>query len=45
VIRYLMDQHQLKRADLVPLLGNAERVLITRLSGGGQNGRSKICRD
>ncbi len=24
--RYLMDQHQLKRADLVPLLGNAERV-------------------
>jgi HTH-type transcriptional regulator/antitoxin HigA len=25
-IRYLMDQHRLKRADLVPLLGNAERV-------------------
>ncbi len=26
VIRYLMDQHGLRRADLVPLLGNAERV-------------------
>jgi HTH-type transcriptional regulator/antitoxin HigA len=26
VIRYLMDQHGLKRADLVPLLGSAERV-------------------
>jgi HTH-type transcriptional regulator/antitoxin HigA len=26
VIRYLMDQHGLKRADLVPLLGTAERV-------------------
>jgi len=26
VIRYLMDQHGLKRADLVKLLGNAERV-------------------
>jgi HTH-type transcriptional regulator/antitoxin HigA len=26
VIRYLMDQHGLKRADLVPLLGNAERL-------------------
>jgi HTH-type transcriptional regulator/antitoxin HigA len=26
VIRYLMDQHRLTRADLVPLLGNAERV-------------------
>jgi antitoxin component HigA of HigAB toxin-antitoxin module len=25
VIRYLMDQHGLKRADLVPLLGGAER--------------------
>lgn len=25
-IRYLMDQHRLKRADLVPLLGGAERV-------------------
>jgi len=25
-IRYLMDQHGLKRADLVPLLGSAERV-------------------
>lgn len=26
VIRYLMDQHGLKRADLVPLLGSAEQV-------------------
>jgi HTH-type transcriptional regulator/antitoxin HigA len=26
VIRYLMDQHGLKRTDLVPLLGSAERV-------------------
>jgi HTH-type transcriptional regulator / antitoxin HigA len=26
VIRYLADQHGLKRADLVPLLGGAERV-------------------
>ena len=26
VIRYLMDQHGLKRADLVPLLGSADRV-------------------
>ena len=26
VIRYLMDQHGLKRADLVPLLGSAERA-------------------
>jgi HTH-type transcriptional regulator/antitoxin HigA len=26
VIRYLMDQHGLNRADLVPLLGSAERV-------------------
>ena len=26
VIRYLMDQHGLKGADLVPLLGSAERV-------------------
>jgi antitoxin component HigA of HigAB toxin-antitoxin module len=26
VIRYLMDQHRLKRADLVPLLGSAKRV-------------------
>jgi len=26
VIRYLMDQHGLKRADLVRLLGSAERV-------------------
>jgi len=26
VIRYLMDQHGLTRADLVPLLGSAERV-------------------
>jgi HTH-type transcriptional regulator/antitoxin HigA len=26
VIRYLMDQHRLKRADLVPLLGSVERV-------------------
>jgi HTH-type transcriptional regulator / antitoxin HigA len=26
VIRYLMDQHGLKRADLGPLLGSAERV-------------------
>jgi HTH-type transcriptional regulator/antitoxin HigA len=26
VIRYLMDQHRLKKADLVPLLGNAGRV-------------------
>lgn len=26
VLRYLMDQHGLKRADLVPLLGTAERV-------------------
>jgi HTH-type transcriptional regulator / antitoxin HigA len=26
VIRYLMDQHGLKRAELVPLLGSAERV-------------------
>jgi HTH-type transcriptional regulator / antitoxin HigA len=26
VIRYLMDQHRLRRADLVPLLGSAERV-------------------
>jgi HTH-type transcriptional regulator / antitoxin HigA len=26
VIRYLMDQHGLKRADLVSLLGSAERV-------------------
>jgi HTH-type transcriptional regulator/antitoxin HigA len=26
VVRYLMDQHGLKRADLVPLLGNAERA-------------------
>jgi HTH-type transcriptional regulator/antitoxin HigA len=26
VIRYLMDQHGLKRADLVPLLGSAERT-------------------
>jgi HTH-type transcriptional regulator / antitoxin HigA len=26
VICYLMDQHGLKRADLVPLLGSAERV-------------------
>jgi HTH-type transcriptional regulator/antitoxin HigA len=26
VIRYLMDQQGLKRADLVPLLGNAKRV-------------------
>jgi HTH-type transcriptional regulator / antitoxin HigA len=26
VIRYLMDQHGLKRADLVPLLGSAKRV-------------------
>jgi HTH-type transcriptional regulator/antitoxin HigA len=26
VIRYLMDQHGLKRADLLPLLGTAERV-------------------
>jgi HTH-type transcriptional regulator/antitoxin HigA len=26
VLRYLMDQHGLKRADLVPLLGTANRV-------------------
>jgi HTH-type transcriptional regulator/antitoxin HigA len=26
VLRYVMDQHGLKRADLVPLLGSAERV-------------------
>jgi HTH-type transcriptional regulator/antitoxin HigA len=26
VIRYLMDQHGLKRADLDPLLGSADRV-------------------
>jgi HTH-type transcriptional regulator/antitoxin HigA len=26
VIRYLMDQHGLNRADLVPLLGSVERV-------------------
>ena len=26
VIRYLMDQHGLKRPDLVPLLGSADRV-------------------
>jgi HTH-type transcriptional regulator / antitoxin HigA len=26
VTRYLMDEHQLKRVDLVPLLGNTERV-------------------
>jgi HTH-type transcriptional regulator / antitoxin HigA len=26
VIRYLMDQHGLKRADRVPLLGGAKRV-------------------
>jgi HTH-type transcriptional regulator/antitoxin HigA len=26
VIRYLMDQHGLKRADLVPLFGSVERV-------------------
>jgi len=26
VIRYLMDQHGLKRADLVPLFGSAERL-------------------
>lgn len=26
VIRYLMDQYRLKRADLVPLLGSPERV-------------------
>jgi len=26
VIRYLMDEHGLKRADLVPLLGSADRV-------------------
>jgi HTH-type transcriptional regulator / antitoxin HigA len=26
VIRYLMDQHGLKRGDLVPLLGSAERA-------------------
>jgi HTH-type transcriptional regulator/antitoxin HigA len=26
VIRYVMDQHRLKQADLVPLLGNAGRV-------------------
>jgi HTH-type transcriptional regulator/antitoxin HigA len=26
VIRYLMDQHRLTRADLVPLLGSVERV-------------------
>ncbi|MBV9200410.1 MAG: XRE family transcriptional regulator [Alphaproteobacteria bacterium] len=26
VIRYLMDQHGLNRADIVPLLGSAERV-------------------
>lgn len=26
VIRYLMDQHGLTRADLVPMLGSAERV-------------------
>jgi HTH-type transcriptional regulator/antitoxin HigA len=26
VIRYPMDQHGLKRTDLVPLLGSAERV-------------------
>jgi HTH-type transcriptional regulator/antitoxin HigA len=26
VIRYVMDQHGLKRADLVPLLGNAQRL-------------------
>jgi HTH-type transcriptional regulator/antitoxin HigA len=26
VLRYLMDQHGLRRADLVPLLGTAERV-------------------
>src|SRR5207302_4195502 len=25
-LRYLMDQHGLKRADLVPLLGTAKRV-------------------
>jgi HTH-type transcriptional regulator/antitoxin HigA len=26
VIRYLMDQHRMRRVDLVPLLGSAERV-------------------
>jgi HTH-type transcriptional regulator/antitoxin HigA len=25
-IRYLMDQHRLKRSDLMPLLGSVERV-------------------
>jgi HTH-type transcriptional regulator/antitoxin HigA len=26
VIRYLMDQHSLKRTDMVPLLGSAQRA-------------------
>jgi len=26
LLRYLMDQHRLRRADLVPLLGTADRV-------------------